>query len=150
MGKRTGTVSKDDRLKALATREAILGLYTGSIQPCDIPSRYPHISRRRATELATKLPQHLVDSATSLQLTRAVNSILGIETRGTYTTWELQQATAKYAAKNMSAAECTATYGVGGSTLRQKRKELKLPAGRTAISVANRAAKRLKLGKPGP
>eukprot|EP00658_Telonema_sp_P-2_P062073 TRINITY_DN5072_c0_g1_i1.p1 TRINITY_DN5072_c0_g1~~TRINITY_DN5072_c0_g1_i1.p1 ORF type:complete len:117 (+),score=13.19 TRINITY_DN5072_c0_g1_i1:312-662(+) len=89
----------------------------------------------------------------SMELTRAASKIVDLEgrkSRNVYTTWGLQQATAHSVAKKMTAAECTAKYGVGGSTLRSKPKALDLPpneSGRppsfsVALSVANRAAKK--------
>jgi DNA-binding NtrC family response regulator len=154
MVRRTRALSADDRVKALATREAVIGLHNGSIQPADLPARFPHISRRRATELAGKLPKDLEDDENSLELTRAATKIVGLEVRNLYSTWELQQATAHYVAKKMTAAECTAKYGVGGSTLRRKRKALDLAPKESgsppSLSVAHRAAKKLKKENTGP
>ena len=154
MGKRTTVTSQTDRIRAVATREAVTGLYNGTLQPADIAHRFPHISRRRATELSSKLPKNLVDNENTLELTRAVNMVVGLPNRCAYTTWELQQATAKYTAKKLTAKECTEKYGVGGSTLRAKRKGLGLCAkeGEKApdLSVAHRAAKHLKRQKTRP
>jgi hypothetical protein len=92
------------------------------------------------------LPKDLEDDENSLELTRAATKIVGLEVRNLYSTWELQQ--------KMTAAECTAKYGVGGSTLRRKRKALDLAPKESgsppSLSVAHRAAKKLKKENTGP
>ena len=93
-------------------RDAIIAVYVDTVEPREIPKRFGGVSRRHATELASKLPDGLVDDDKRMQLTRAVNELARVEPRAPYTDWELQAAMLAYSTKGKKAGRCTAEYGV--------------------------------------
>ena len=90
------------------------------------------------------------DTCKQLQVLRAANDAVGVKTRGAFTTWELQQAVAEYAAKRCDVNQISAKYGVKPSTLRKKRKEVdRLVEGTPSPLQAKSAAATLKKLYPG-
>lgn len=140
-------------ISKIAQRDAVVALYQGRIAASEVVSAYPGVSRQRAVALANTLPKGLLEDNDRMQLTRAVNELVGVGGYGAYTTWELQQAihdTSK-PDKPMKPKMATAMYGVPGSTLRKKRQALVQIVGSTpeAKKVAQ-ACRTILKGTSGP
>ena len=90
-----------DSVIILRRRDAVIDLYDGRISAAMVASTYKGVSRRHAVDLSSRLPKGLIDDDRRMQLTRAANEIVGVRSNGTYTQWELQEAIAKVATKEM-------------------------------------------------
>jgi hypothetical protein len=92
-----------------------------------------------------------VDDDKRMMLTRAANHLVGLTQKGAYTSWELQEAGAQYAARMKTQERCTAEYGVPGSSLRKVRVKIEAAVGpNPSLLEARRAACTLEKDRPGP
>jgi len=136
---------------SLLRRDAVIDLYDGRISAAMVASTYKGVSRRHAVDLSSRLPKGLIDDDRRMQLTRAGNEIVGVRSNGTYTQWELQEAIAKVATKEMKPKQAFETYGVPTSTLRRKRQGLVQMVGPDTPNIqVTKAARTIKKGSPGP
>jgi hypothetical protein len=139
-----------DAAQKLQLRDAIVGVYTGKVALCQVAEKFPRVGRRSVEERVKALPVGMEQNDKQLQVLCAANDAVGVKTRGAFTTWELQQAVAEYAAKRCDVDKISATYGVKPSTLRKKRKEVdKLVEGTPSPLEAKSAATTLKELYPG-
>jgi hypothetical protein len=65
-------------ISKIAQRDAVVALYQGRIAASEVVSAYPGVSRQRAVALANTLPKGLLEDNDRMQLTRAVNELVGV------------------------------------------------------------------------